>query len=140
VFIEILKIIGSAAVTACATIFALYLKRKWELKDRKDDQNKSVDDKLDELTVQVENLQAQVRKLTDELLKEDAITESLQAGLRELLYDRIKNLTRVFISDGKIREEDYKSLNRMWSVYHNDLEGNGYLNGEMHEVDQLEKY
>lgn len=139
-FIEILKIIGSAAVTACATIFALYLKRKWELKDRKDDQNKSVDDKLDELTVQVENLQAQVRKLTDELLKEDAITESLQAGLRELLYDRIKNLTRVFISDGKIREEDYKSLNRMWSVYHNDLEGNGYLNGEMHEVDQLEKY
>lgn len=139
-FIEILKIIGSAAVTACATIFALYLKRKWELKDRKDDQNKSVDDKLDELTVQVENLQAQVVKLTDELAKEDAMNLSLQSGLREILYDRIKFLCRKFVSEEKIREEDYKSLKRMWSVYHEELEGNGYLDCEMQEVDKLEKY
>lgn len=142
--IEILKVIGSAVVTALTTLLVLYLKRKWELKDRDDDYNRTVENKIDDLTERVENLQTQFNVLSRDFAKDvsDNMSkdQALQSGLREILYDRIKYLCRKFISDNKIREEDYKSLNRMWLVYHTELGGNGYLDGEMREVDKLDKY
>lgn len=142
--IEILRIIGSALVAASATLLSLYLKRKWEKQDKSDDAKKSLEDKIDNMSDQLTTLSEKVNVLSSELDKEvndkDTKNRSLQAGLREILYDRIKFLCRKFVSEDKIREEDYKSLKRMWNVYHVDLEGNGFLDGEMHEVDKLEKY
>ena len=142
--IEILKIIGSALVTAAATLLALYLKRKWEKQDKTDDDKKTMEEKIDSLAVELAALSAKVDKLSTDLENEvtDTETESrgLRAGLRELLYDRIKMLCRKYLSEDKIREEDYKSLERMWNVYHEELQGNGFLDGEMQEVKKLEKY
>ena len=149
--IEILKLIGSALVAAAATLSSLYLKRKWEKQDKSEDKKDATDkkidnmeDKLDKLSEQMLSLTEKVDKLSVELDKEvedaDLKNRCLQAGLREMLYDRIKYLCKKYTSDGKLREEEYKSLQRMWDVYHNDLGGNGYLDGEMKEIDKLEKY
>lgn len=142
--IEVLKLIGSALVAAAATLTSLYLKRKWEKQDKTEDKKNAMEEKIDKMTDQLDELAKKVDKLSADLDKEVADTEiqnnSLQAGLREILYDRIKFLCRKYVSEGKIREEEYKSLGRMWNVYHKDLEGNGYLDGEMAEIEKLEKY
>ena len=149
--IEVLKLIGSALVAAAATLSSLYLKRKWEKQDKTEDKKDatekkidSMEDKLDKLAEQLTGLTEKVDKLSAELDKEvedsNLKNRCLQAGLREMLYDRIKYLCKKYISDGKLREEEYKSLYRMWNVYHEDLGGNGYLDGEMKEIDKLEKY
>ena len=149
--IEILKVIGSALVTACATIYALHVKRKWELKDKRDNDKKTVEEKIDDLAERMERMEGKVDNLESkmddlsadfdkEIYDADLKNRCLQAGLREMLYDRIKYLSKKYISDGKIREEEYKSLKRMWTVYHEDLEGNGFLDEEMQKVDKLEKY
>jgi len=138
--IEVLKVIGSAIVAAAVTMLTLVLKRKWEKQDKKD----ATEQKIDNIAAQLVSINEKVDKLSAELDKEVAKTDlknrCLQAGLREMLYDRIKYLCRKYIADGKIREEEFKSLNRMWSVYHEDLNGNGYLDGEMEEIKKLEKY
>lgn len=138
--IEVLKVIGSAIVAAAVTMLTLVLKRKWEKQDKKD----ATEQKIDNIAAQLVSINEKVDKLSAELDKEVAKTDlknrCLQAGLREMLYDRIKYLCRKYIVDGKIREEEFKSLNRMWSVYHEDLNGNGYLDGEMEEIKKLEKY
>ena len=149
--IEVLKLIGSALVAAAATLSSLYLKRKWEKQDKTEDKKDatekkidSMEDKLDKMAGQLTDLTEKVDKSSAELDKEvedsNLKNRCLQAGLREMLYDRIKYLCKKYISDGKLREEEYKSLYRMWNVYHEDLGGNGYLDGEMKEIDKLEKY
>lgn len=142
--IEILKLIGSALVAATATLLSLYLKRKWEKQDKNEDKKDAMEDKIDKMANQLSELTDKVDKLSIEFDKEqeetDSKSSSLQAGLREILYDRIKFLCKKYQGEGKLREEEYKSINRMWSVYHKDLGGNGYLDGEMKELDKLEKY
>lgn len=142
--IEVLKLIGSALVAATATLLSLYLKRKWEKQDKNEDKKDAMEDKIDKMADQLSALTDKVDKLSTDFDKEqeetDSKSSSLQAGLREILYDRIKFLCKKYQSEGKLREEEYKSINRMWSVYHNDLGGNGYLDGEMKELDKLEKY
>ena len=149
--IEILRIIGSALVAAAATLGSLYLKRKWEKQDKtevKEDETEkkinSMEEKIDKLSEQMTSLAEKVDKLSAEVDEEvkdtDLKNRCLQAGLREMLYDRIKYLCKKYVSDGKLREEEYNSLYRMWGVYHEDLGGNGYLDGEMKEIDKLEKY
>ena len=148
--IEFWKMVLSALITAGATILALFLKRNWDVKDKSDEQHKSVEDRLDKMAESVErlsdkvdSLDSKVGSLSTEMTKEvtetDLKNRCLQAGLREMLYDRIKFLAHKYIAEGKIREEEYKSINRMWSVYHNDLVGNGYLDEEMAKVRALEK-
>lgn len=138
--IEILKLIGSALVAATATLLSLYLKRKWEKQDKTEDKKDAMEEKIDKMADQVDDLMDKVDKLSKEVADTDLNNRSLQAGLREILYDRIKFLCKKYQSEGKLREEEYKSINRMWGVYHNDLGGNGYLDGEMKEIDKLEKY
>ena len=58
---------------------------------------------------------------------------------RTILYDRIKHLAKVYIKRGWISVEEYEDLKRMHKVYHDDLEGNGFLDSIMAEVDNLEK-
>lgn len=142
--IEFLKIVGSALITAFVTIYAMHVKRRWEKQDKDDDAKTELKDTIDKMSDQLTDLTEKVDKLSSELDKEvedtDLKTSALQSGLREILYDRIKFLCRKYVSEGKLREEDYKSLRRMWNVYHEELEGNGFLDGEMKEVDKLEIY
>ena len=142
--IEFLKIVGSALITAFVTIYAMHVKRRWEKQDKDNDAKSELKDTIDKMSDQLADLAKKVDKLSFELDKEvedtDLKTSALQSGLREILYDRIKFLCRKYVSEGKLREEDYKSLRRMWNVYHEELEGNGFLDGEMKEVDKLEIY
>lgn len=58
---------------------------------------------------------------------------------RTILYDRIKHLAKSYIKRGWISVEEYEDLKRMHKVYHDDLQGNGFLDSIMEEVDKLEK-
>lgn len=64
---------------------------------------------------------------------------SLIVADRMILYDRIKHLAKAYIKRGWISVEEYEDLKRMHSVYHNELNGNGFLDNIMEEVNKLEK-
>ena len=142
--IEVLKLIGSALVAASATLISLYLKRKWEKQDKSDEKKEAEENKIDKIATDLNALGGKVDRLSNEFIKEivDIRSQdtSLQSGLREILYDRIKSLSRKYIEANKIREEEYNSLQRMWKVYHEELGGNGYLDGVMQDIEKLEKY
>lgn len=57
---------------------------------------------------------------------------------RVLLEERINYLGRLYISQEFIYADDKDRLKRMWTIYHEDLKGNGYLDSVMHEVSKLE--
>lgn len=69
------------------------------------------------------------------------LVNALIVSERESLYDRIKYLAKSHIKKGWISVEDYEDLKRMHHVYHdpNMLNGNGFLDALMAEVDHLEK-
>lgn len=68
-----------------------------------------------------------------------ATVDSLIVADRTILYDRIKHLAKSYIKRHWISVEEYEDLKRMHQVYHDDLKGNGFLDGIMVEVNQLEK-
>lgn len=63
--------------------------------------------------------------------------DGLEAGVRILLYDRIKHLCNKYCEMGSITEDEYEDLVKMHSVYHNSLRGNGYLDDAMNRVSKL---
>lgn len=63
----------------------------------------------------------------------------LMVADRTILYDRIKHLAKTYIKRGWITVEEYEDLKRMHQVYHDDLQGNGFLDAVMDDVDKLEK-
>lgn len=65
--------------------------------------------------------------------------DSLVVADRVVLYDRIKHLAKSHIVRGWISVEDYEDLTTMHQVYHDKLDGNGFLNTLMETVSQLEK-
>ena len=67
--------------------------------------------------------------------------DALIVAERESLYDRIKYLAKAHIKKGWISVEDYEDLKRMHHVYHDPamLNGNGFLDALMSDVDKLEK-
>jgi len=67
------------------------------------------------------------------------IDTGVQSGVRTLLYDRIKHRAKRYLEDGYITVEGLEDLESMWKVYHNDLGGNGFLDGLMNYVRTLKK-
>lgn len=63
--------------------------------------------------------------------------DGISNGVKLLLYDRIKYLAKSYIEQGFIWAEDLEDLQKMWECYHNDLNGNGYLNNLMSNVHRL---
>lgn len=63
----------------------------------------------------------------------------LMVADRTILYDRIKHLAKSYIKRGYITVEEYEDLNRMHKVYHDELQGNGFLDNIMAEINKLEK-
>ncbi|MGN1057932.1 MAG: hypothetical protein ACI4Q7_01065 [Candidatus Avelusimicrobium sp.] len=69
--------------------------------------------------------------------KKDESGEKCVSGLQVLLYDRVKYLGLRHIEHGYISAEDLEDLQRMHKIYHNDLNGNGYLDNIMKRVNEL---
>lgn len=65
--------------------------------------------------------------------KHDGVT----TGVRQLLYDRIKYLGRCYIDRKEISSEDLEDIIEMHRIYHDDLDGNGYLDSLMDAVKKL---
>jgi len=63
--------------------------------------------------------------------------DGVHAGVRQLLYDKIKCLGRRYIAENEITSEDLEDLIDMHKIYHDDLAGNGYLDHVMEEVKKL---
>ncbi|MCD8364703.1 MAG: hypothetical protein LUC83_02590 [Clostridiales bacterium] len=65
--------------------------------------------------------------------KKDGVT----AGVQQLLYDRIKYLCKSHLDRGYIATNDLDDLERMHEIYHDDLDGNGFLTDLMDNVRRL---
>ena len=77
-----------------------------------------------------------VWRLNRKAAKEDK-GDDLAAGLRILLYDRIKHLGCSYIARGSVTAEELEDLIAMHKVYHDNLDGNGYLDSIMSKVKSL---
>lgn len=64
----------------------------------------------------------------------------VEAGVRILLYDRIKHLGTKYIEQGYITNDEYEDLVRIHDVYHNALGGNGFLDDIMNQVRRLSRH
>ena len=67
----------------------------------------------------------------------DKDLEALKAGLKWVLYDRIRFLGQHYISAGQVDFDDRRILNEMHNSYHDGLGGNGDLDNLMGEVNRL---
>lgn len=63
--------------------------------------------------------------------------DAIAKGVRQLLYDRIKEKGKSYISKGEITDEELQDIISMHSIYHTDLDGNGYLDELMNSVKRL---
>lgn len=64
--------------------------------------------------------------------KQDGIT----AGVRMLLYDRIKFLGKKYLEKSQVTSEELEDLVEMHRIYHN-MGGNGFLDSIMDSVKHL---
>lgn len=62
---------------------------------------------------------------------------ALKAGLKWVLYDRIRFLGQKYISEESVDFDDRRILNEMHKSYHDGLGGNGDLDVLMREVNAL---
>ena len=69
--------------------------------------------------------------------KRDDKESGTEAGVRILLYDKIKYLGNKYINRGAMTADEYEDLRAMHEVYHNQLKGNGYLDDVMCKVREL---
>lgn len=69
--------------------------------------------------------------------KKDERNDDVHAALRGLYYDRIKEKAKTYIQRGYITTEELEDLEAMHKIYHNNLNGNGFLDGLMTTVRAL---
>lgn len=62
------------------------------------------------------------------------------AGVRILLYERIKFLGTHYVEKGYVSNDDYEDLLKMHRVYHSPLKGNGFLDDIMEQVKKLPRH
>ena len=65
--------------------------------------------------------------------REDGIT----AGVRMLLYDRVKFLGKKYLEKGQVTAEELEDLVEMHRIYHS-MGGNGFLDSIMDSVKHLQ--
>lgn len=63
--------------------------------------------------------------------------DGVRAGIKIILYDRIKHLGKSYISRGSITTDELEDLTEMHRIYHYDLDGNGFLDALMNNVQKL---
>lgn len=64
--------------------------------------------------------------------------KSVEDALCFLMYERIENLGKEYISAGTISTEQYRVIKEAHVIYHDKLNGNGYLDHIMDEVNKLQ--
>lgn len=118
---------GSCGAAIVAGLFGLIT---WRLNRKAQKEDRAADRKTVDCNAQEQEI-AELRSLVDALIVAE----------RESLYDRIKHMGKAHIKKGWISVEDYEDLKRMHHVYHDPaiLNGNGFLDALMAEVDHLEK-
>lgn len=85
-------------------------------------------------------VQIVIWKMNRKAAKEDKQSDKddhVKKALCVLLYDRIKYLGRCYIDDGFIMADDLEDLLKMHQIYHDDLDGNGFLDSVMKQVISL---
>lgn len=85
-------------------------------------------------------IQIIIWRLNRKAVKEDKCEEKdahVKTALKLLMYDRIKYLGKCYIVDGFIDAEDLRDLMTMHACYHDDLDGNGFLDSVMKQVKHL---
>ncbi len=114
---------GSVGATVCAGVFQLiqwWLNRKAKTKD---DAGQRQADQCEARGTEIAAIRTSV--------------DALYAANRVILYDRIKHLGKTYISRGRVTTEELEDLTAMHDCYHNDLSGNGFLDGLMEQVHML---
>lgn len=66
--------------------------------------------------------------------KAEGNEKHIKNTLRLLMYDRIKYLGRCYIDRGFVTTDDLEDLIAMHECYHDDLDGNGFLDNVMAQV------
>lgn len=123
IFVEILKSASGAGIVA--GLFGIW---QWRLNRKAQKEDKAADRKVVSCAargLEIQNLQLTVNHLI--------------VADRIILYDRIKHLAKAYIKRNYITVEEYEDLKRMHVVYHDNLNGNGFLDAIMDEVRKLEK-
>lgn len=64
----------------------------------------------------------------------------VEAGVRILLYERIKFLGTRYVEKKYVSNDDYEDLIKMHQVYHSSLKGNGFLDDIMEQVKKLPRH
>jgi len=129
VLVSVIAVIGN--------VLMFILNRRATKKDRQDDS----EDKISMIEKRISQLEIDRdndRRLFRETIRD--ITESLidvKDGQKVILYDRILYISRKFILEGSISYEDKTNLNKMYSVYHNQLGGNGDLDTVIRDINEL---
>lgn len=113
---------GAALVTGIFGVIMWFLNRHATKTDRKEN-------------AKIADCAARGQEICD--LKK--LVESLVIADRTILYDRIKHLAKSYIKRGWVSVEEYEDLKNMHKVYHDSLDGNGFLDDIMMDVHQLEK-
>jgi hypothetical protein len=80
---------------------------------------------------------AEQERLKKKAEEETALLHATAAGIKWVLYDRIKCLGTRYVEDGAVDFDDRRLLHEMHKVYHYGLGGNGDLDILMKTVDEL---
>lgn len=72
-----------------------------------------------------------------EMDKINKTLDNLTIAMRMLMYDRIKHLGNTYLDRGSISSEELADLLAMHKVYHEALNGNGFLDTVMDKVKAL---
>jgi hypothetical protein len=123
ILLELLKSAFGAGIVA--GLFGIW---QWRLNRKAQKEDKAADAKI----VNCAARGAEIKQLQDTV-------DALVVANRMMLYDRIKHLAKTYIKRDYITVEEYEDLKRMHKVYHNEMNGNGFLDGLMNEIEELEK-
>lgn len=111
---------GAAVFTGIFRLLELWLQRKAKKEDNEENR-------------QIANCEARGSELA--AVKKDV--KALVGATMFLTYDRIRHLCEVYIGRGQITTTELKILTDMHRCYHDDLNGNGFLDALMEQVHQL---
>ena len=84
-----------------------------------------------------EGIRQRRKRKYDKADGKDKNIEALKAGLKWVLYDRIRHLGQRYIAAGFVDFDDRRILNEMHGSYHDGLGGNGDLDNLMGQVNRL---
>lgn len=119
----IVAVISALSGAITATVNGVIEKRR--KKREKDDSTARIMAKLNELESKINGLETRL--------------EGLERAQRITMHERIKRLAAKYCEIGEISFSDYEVIKQMHTIYHNDLHGNGFLDGVMEDVDRLPK-